>query len=225
MEMACTAWSTWCTSTCQKHAKVTRGGSTVRPLHPHPVLQPLEDLREVRQLEVLKLLRDLDLRLNPFTREEHYRTYIVHHLPFLSRLDERDVAPGERRIAADVLREVDASLLGELDGDDEDGDNSSYFDDGTNGTLASPSKLDVDTFMMQEGIEVSSELNHSTVGGLIGDQGSVSNLLDSADDMNRIENKKHDKSMVLKGVACSIMISMRFWRNQLHIRVAHTDFL
>ena len=158
----------------------------------------LEDLREVRQLEVLKLLRDLDLRLNPFTREEHYRTYIVHHLPFLSRLDERDVAPGERRIAADVLREVDASLLGELDCDDEDGDGSSYFDDGTNGTLASPSKLDVDTFMMQEGIEVSSELNRSTVGGLIGDQSSVSDLLDSADDMNRIENKKHDKSMVLK---------------------------
>ena len=161
----------------------------------------LEDLREVRQLEALKLLRDLDLRLNPFTREEHYRTYIVHHLPFLSRLDERDVAPGERRIAADVLREVDASLLGELGGDGEDADGSSYFEDdiGINGSLASPSKLDVDTFMMQEGIEVSSELNRSTLGGLVsGGQSSVDELLDSVDDMNRIENKKHEKSMVLK---------------------------
>ena len=74
----------------------------------------------------------------------------IHCAPLavLSRLDSAtslQAAP-----CADVLREVDASLLGELDGDDEDGDNSSYFDDGTNGTLASPSKLDVDTFMMQE---------------------------------------------------------------------------
>ena len=36
------------------------------------------------------------------------------------------------------------------------------------------------------------------MGGLLGDQSSVSDLLNSADDMNRIENKRHDKSVALK---------------------------
>ena len=98
------------------------------------------------------------MRLNHL-REEYYRTYIVHHLPFLSRLDERDVAPAERRVAADVLREVDVTLLGDFGrGDDDDDDNSYGEDDeirfynhsrNTNNN-SSPSRLDVDNFMMEE---------------------------------------------------------------------------
>ena len=152
----------------------------------------LENLKEIRKLEALKLLRDLDLRLNPFTREEYYRTYIVHHLPFLSRLDERDVAPAERRVAADVLREVDVTLLGDFGrGDDDDDADNSYGEDDeirfynhsrntNNNSVGSPSRLDVDNFMMEEGIQVS----NTTIGNNNNNNNDISQVLESVDQMN-----------------------------------------
>ena len=67
----------------------------------------LSALAEVQKLGKLKLLRDLDLRLNPFTQEDHYRHYVVYFAPFIARLDEREVGPSERRVAEDVLLDLD----------------------------------------------------------------------------------------------------------------------
>ena len=164
----------------------------------------LENLKEIRKLEALKLLRDLDLRLNPFTREEYYRTYIVHHLPFLSRLDERDVAPAERRVAADVLREVDVTLLGDFgrgddDDDDDDDDEIRFYNHSrntNNNSVGSPSRLDVDNFMMEEGIQVS----NTTIGNNNNNNNNndISQVLESVDQMNNNSNRQQHQSVILR---------------------------
>ena len=56
-------------------------------------------LEEVKHLVTLRKLQRLDLRLNPLTRDEAYRSYVVFHIPSLQELDERSVRPAERRHA------------------------------------------------------------------------------------------------------------------------------
>ena len=127
----------------------------------------LSELPEVKKLAGLKLLRDVDLRLNPFTREEHYRTYIVHSLPFLNRLDEREIGASEKRHAEDVLLD-----LGIYDYDSVGG-GGGYAGDAKNDSRAPPppastSKtrdFDYDTNVGMEEIEFTFGANRSSGGG------------------------------------------------------------
>lgn len=127
----------------------------------------LSELPEVKKLAGLKLLRDVDLRLNPFTREEHYRTYIVHSLPFLNRLDEREIGASEKRHAEDVLLD-----LGIYDYDSVGG-GGAYAGDAKNDSRAPPppastSKtrdFDYDTNVGMEEIEFTFGANRSSGGG------------------------------------------------------------
>lgn len=70
-------------------------------------------LDEVKHLGTLKSLQRLDLRLNPLTRDEAYRSYVVFHIPSLQELDERSVRPAERRHAAHT---IDAARTDKLNG-------------------------------------------------------------------------------------------------------------
>lgn len=57
----------------------------------------MKDLHGLRNLANLK---DLDLRLNPVTKNEaDYRLFLVHMIPNLRRLDDRSVRDSERRAA------------------------------------------------------------------------------------------------------------------------------
>ncbi|XP_048402506.1 centrosomal protein of 72 kDa-like isoform X1 [Stegostoma tigrinum] len=56
--------------------------------------------KEISSLRHLTNLKELDLRLNPVTRnEENYRLYIIHLLPSLKKLDDRPVRDSERKAA------------------------------------------------------------------------------------------------------------------------------
>uniref|UniRef100_UPI00398F0E85 leucine-rich repeat-containing protein 36-like n=1 Tax=Pristiophorus japonicus TaxID=55135 RepID=UPI00398F0E85 len=56
--------------------------------------------KEICSLRHLINLKEIDLRLNPVTRnEENYRLYIIHLLPNLKKLDDRPVRESERKTA------------------------------------------------------------------------------------------------------------------------------
>ena len=64
-------------------------------------------LDELQRLTSLTRLESLDLRLNPVTRDEAYRSYAIFHLPSLNELDERSVRPAERRHATHTVADMD----------------------------------------------------------------------------------------------------------------------
>ncbi|XP_059800898.1 centrosomal protein of 72 kDa [Hypanus sabinus] len=60
----------------------------------------IADLKEIFLLRNLTNLKELDLRLNPVTKNESdYRHFVVHLLPNLRRLDDRPVKDSERKAA------------------------------------------------------------------------------------------------------------------------------
>lgn len=60
----------------------------------------ISSLQEVKHLDELPALRELDLRLNPLTRlHPHYRPCLVHAMPRLCILDGRLVRETEHRAA------------------------------------------------------------------------------------------------------------------------------
>ncbi|XP_068700637.1 centrosomal protein of 72 kDa-like isoform X2 [Montipora foliosa] len=60
----------------------------------------ISSLKDLYWLRNLSNLKDLDLRLNPVTKNEpDYRLFIAHMLPNLRRLDDRSVRDSERRAA------------------------------------------------------------------------------------------------------------------------------
>ncbi|XP_023820471.1 centrosomal protein of 72 kDa isoform X3 [Oryzias latipes] len=60
----------------------------------------IPSLEEVKTLFQLPVLRELDLRLNPLTKNcPHYWAYIVHALPSLRKLDSCSVRETERKVA------------------------------------------------------------------------------------------------------------------------------
>ena len=73
-------------------------------------------LEEVKHLVTLRKLQRLDLRLNPLTRDEAYRSYVVFHIPSLQELDERSVRPAERRHAKHTVDAMNRLELKNKDG-------------------------------------------------------------------------------------------------------------
>ncbi|XP_042187799.1 centrosomal protein of 72 kDa isoform X2 [Callorhinchus milii] len=60
----------------------------------------IPSLKEVFCIRNLTALKDLDLRLNPVSKNEaDYRLFVVHMLPNLRRLDDRPVRDSERKAA------------------------------------------------------------------------------------------------------------------------------
>ncbi|XP_062925802.1 centrosomal protein of 72 kDa isoform X1 [Mobula hypostoma] len=60
----------------------------------------IADLKEIFLLHNLTNLKELDLRLNPVSKNESdYRLFVVHLLPNLRRLDDRPVRDSERKAA------------------------------------------------------------------------------------------------------------------------------
>merc|ERR1712176_414290 len=62
----------------------------------------VSDLAEVLNLRGLRSLRVLCLSDNPCASFPHYRQYVIHHLPNLTKLDEHEVTSDEKRQAADA---------------------------------------------------------------------------------------------------------------------------
>lgn len=76
----------------------------------------IRDLSEVQHLMNLRHLRVLWLNDNPCSTLAHYRHYVLHHLPHLTKLDSQDVTEEERRHAAMLSIEDMPTTVG--DGDD-----------------------------------------------------------------------------------------------------------
>ena len=85
-------------------------------------------LEELRHLIPLTKLTNLDLRLNPVTRDEAYRSYVIFHLPCLEELDERSVRPAERRHAQLAVNELDEQYHHPRGPDTDDEVESSAYD-------------------------------------------------------------------------------------------------
>lgn len=73
----------------------------------------IRDLAEVQHLMHLRHLRVLWLSDNPCTILPHYRAYVLHHLPGLTKLDSSDVTDDERRNAARADMECVPTCLGQ----------------------------------------------------------------------------------------------------------------
>jgi len=73
----------------------------------------IRDLAEVQHLMHLRHLRVLWLSDNPCTILPHYRAYVLHHLPGLTKLDSSDVTDDERRNAARAYMECVPTCLGQ----------------------------------------------------------------------------------------------------------------
>jgi hypothetical protein len=63
-------------------------------------------LGELDRLKYNTSLFDLDLRLNPVTKEENdYRLYLIHIVPSLKQLDDRAIRDGERQMASTLFEQ------------------------------------------------------------------------------------------------------------------------
>ena len=68
----------------------------------------ISEVREIYHLRRNRALRELDLRLNPLSKTlDNYRIHIIHILPWLERLDEREIRESERRRAREVFGQED----------------------------------------------------------------------------------------------------------------------
>lgn len=74
----------------------------------------LTNLAEVEKLSRLELLKELTLRHNPMTKKQLYRQTILHRLPGLLVLDERDVSMEERERIAVIFPSDPPPLQDEL---------------------------------------------------------------------------------------------------------------
>lgn len=60
----------------------------------------ISSLKELERLRFNSVLGELDLRLNPITKEENdYRLYLIHILPSLRVFDDRSIRDSERQMA------------------------------------------------------------------------------------------------------------------------------
>ncbi|XP_007905756.2 leucine-rich repeat-containing protein 36 isoform X2 [Callorhinchus milii] len=76
--------------------------------------------KEISRLCYLTNLRELDLRLNPVTRnEDNFRLFVVHMLPNLQRLDDRLVRESERKAAHQHFSSQEQKQAPESDREDE----------------------------------------------------------------------------------------------------------
>ncbi|GCB72885.1 centrosomal protein of 72 kDa-like isoform X3 [Scyliorhinus torazame] len=76
--------------------------------------------KEISSLCHLINLKELDLRLNPVTRnEENYRLYVIHLLPNLKKLDDRPVRESERKAAQIQFSSREQKEASDLDRDEE----------------------------------------------------------------------------------------------------------
>ena len=75
----------------------------------------ISSLRELERLKYNTSLAELDLRLNPITKEENdYRLFLINNIPSLKVLDDRAIREGERQMAAALLNQnsLDSKLNG-----------------------------------------------------------------------------------------------------------------
>jgi hypothetical protein len=76
------------------------------------------DTAELLRLCPLKLLTDLNLRLNPVTKQESYRLFVARFLPRLRRLDGSDITPAERSRAVCLFANLDLTSSDEGSADE-----------------------------------------------------------------------------------------------------------
>jgi hypothetical protein len=76
------------------------------------------DTAELLRLCPLKLLTDLNLRLNPVTKQESYRLFVARFLPRLRRLDGSDITPSERSRAVCLFANLDLTSSDEGSADE-----------------------------------------------------------------------------------------------------------
>ena len=75
----------------------------------------ISEVREIYHLRRNRALRELDLRLNPLSKTlDNYRIHIIHILPWLERLDEREIRESERRRAREEFGQEPVSEVGSL---------------------------------------------------------------------------------------------------------------
>jgi len=69
-------------------------------------LNKIEKILQLRYVEGLELLTELDMCFNPIQNKKHFRIQVLFHIPQLRMLDGVDIAP-EEKVKAENLHGVD----------------------------------------------------------------------------------------------------------------------
>lgn len=69
-------------------------------------LNKIEKIIQLRYVEGLELLTELDMCFNPIQNKKHYRIQVLFHIPQLRMLDGVDIA-AEEKVKAENLHGVD----------------------------------------------------------------------------------------------------------------------
>ena len=68
-------------------------------------------MKELERLRFNNVLGELDLRLNPITKEENdYRLYLIHMLPSLRIFDDRAIRDSERQMAVTYFEQKNSLI-------------------------------------------------------------------------------------------------------------------
>jgi hypothetical protein len=71
----------------------------------------ISSLKELERLRFNNVLGELDLRLNPITKEENdYRLYLIHILPSLKIFDDRAIRDSERQMASTYFEQKNSLI-------------------------------------------------------------------------------------------------------------------
>jgi len=71
-------------------------------------LNKIEKILQLRYVEGLELLTELDMCFNPIQNKKHYRIQVLFHIPQLRMLDGVDIM-AEEKVKAENLHGVDGN--------------------------------------------------------------------------------------------------------------------
>lgn len=124
----------------------------------------ISSLKELERLRYNSVLNELDLRLNPITKEENdYRLYLIHILPSLRIFDDRAIRDSERQMAITYFEQknslVSSSITSSLSSASTTSDNSSK----ANNAIVSRVKSVSNIATRSAGVNVNDDKNYQNI--------------------------------------------------------------
>lgn len=74
----------------------------INPVYLNLRRNKITELDEILHLRNLKNLQVLWLSENPVAKDPNYRLFCIKHLPFLQKLDDKNVTPEEKEMAMNI---------------------------------------------------------------------------------------------------------------------------
>jgi centrosomal protein CEP72 len=99
-------------------------------------------MAELDRLKYNPALTDLDLRLNPVTKEENdYRLFLIKIVPSLKQLDDRSIRDGERQMASSLFDQKHLAIENSAVQPGNEADSNSFKNNGISSRAKSVSNI------------------------------------------------------------------------------------